>query len=577
MITTMKNKRQTMLKNCMMKKILKRIMIFIMLVSIASPMFTKIDAVAETKKPFRVLAIGNSFSENAVTYLYEIAKSAGYNDIRIGNLYIAGCNLSTHWNNANKNTPAYVYNTNFDGSWKKKSGTAISTALAAEEWDYIILQQVSTHSGMADSFEPYLANLIKYVNENKTNPDAKLAWHMTWAYAKDSTHAGFVNYDKSQDKMYNAILDAVKTGVKDKYNDKIDIIIPSGTTIQNMRTSYIEDSAMTSDGYHLSVKLGCYAAGLTWLDALTGADISNISTKVITTDYLKIVKEATKAAISTPYAVTASTYKNSPADNFNKDNYDLLDWKPTAFSYWNATSTQNLYTATNVELNKRFIASQSKLSLQDMPVGSVILLSPGYQYRAEKWPESGLAATREPNTTDPIVEVTEAWWDEWKHVTFNLSKTDGTVISDDPDTHSAALKIYIPKTAPDKQSYTGTVNPPTLVSKTNNSIVVKAIEGYEFSLDGNSWQTSNQFLSLEAGKEHSIYSRVAETATTLASKTSDALKVTTDLDTDDSSSKSDSENPKNPNDALWYSAIAVIALVAVGFATYLILSKRKAK
>ena len=50
----------------------------------------------------RVLAIGNSFSEDAVEqHLYELGREAGYNLI-LGNAYRGGQGLESHWNLHNK-------------------------------------------------------------------------------------------------------------------------------------------------------------------------------------------------------------------------------------------------------------------------------------------------------------------------------------------------------------------------------------------------------------------------------------------------------------------------------------------
>ena len=55
---------------------------------------------------------------------------------------------------------------------------------------------------------------------------------------------------------------------------EIDFVIPSGTAIQNARTSSLGDT-LTRDGYHLSV-IGRYIAGLTYAYKLTGVSIENI-------------------------------------------------------------------------------------------------------------------------------------------------------------------------------------------------------------------------------------------------------------------------------------------------------------
>ena len=47
----------------------------------------------------KILSIGNSFSQDSVYYLYDIAESAGVNVV-IGNLYFSGSSLQRHEMNA---------------------------------------------------------------------------------------------------------------------------------------------------------------------------------------------------------------------------------------------------------------------------------------------------------------------------------------------------------------------------------------------------------------------------------------------------------------------------------------------
>lgn len=44
----------------------------------------------------KILAIGNSFSEDAMYYLKNIADADGV-EVKAVNLYIGGCNLERHW------------------------------------------------------------------------------------------------------------------------------------------------------------------------------------------------------------------------------------------------------------------------------------------------------------------------------------------------------------------------------------------------------------------------------------------------------------------------------------------------
>ena len=131
-----------------------------------------------------ILCIGNSFSVDAMEYVYQIANNLGVKSIHLGNLYIGGCALSTHWSNAKNDSAAYTYWQNTAGSWSSTASYKISTALSSRRWDYVSLQQASPNSGQADTYNSDLTNLISYVKARASG--AKLIWHMTWAYQSGS-------------------------------------------------------------------------------------------------------------------------------------------------------------------------------------------------------------------------------------------------------------------------------------------------------------------------------------------------------------------------------------------------------
>ena len=224
------------------------------------------------EKQLKILAIGNSFSVDGMTHLYKVAMAAGYkpDQVILGNLYIGGCSLETHWKNAEGNLPAYEYFKNTNNEWINTPETSILSALKEEEWDYISLQQVSQNSGLTQTFEPYLTNLINYVNQNKTNTNAKLMWHSTWSYSKDSTHGGFANYDNNQEKMTAAIF-AAADYIKSNY-PQFSFVIPSGRAIANAREK-IGDH-LNRDGFHLDLTHGRLTAALTWFHKITEKDIN---------------------------------------------------------------------------------------------------------------------------------------------------------------------------------------------------------------------------------------------------------------------------------------------------------------
>jgi beta-glucosidase len=220
-------------------------------------------------RTIRVLAIGNSFSEDAVEqYLYELGQDAGV-DFVIGNLYIGGCPLQRHWNNVENDAPTYRYRKiKGNAAYVQTDNVKISTAVADEEWDYISLQQASGVSGVEKSYEPWLTNLVQYLH--RAAPKSKIIWHQTWAYAKNSDHGEFPNYGRDQQKMYSMICSAARSAVK---RHKLNRVVPSGTAIQNARQTYIGDN-MNRDGFHLNFVHGRYTAACTWFEALTGRNVT---------------------------------------------------------------------------------------------------------------------------------------------------------------------------------------------------------------------------------------------------------------------------------------------------------------
>lgn len=255
------------------------------LVLVISLLFVLITQVS-ARRTIKILAIGNSFSEDAVeNYLYDIAKENNI-EMTIGNMYIAGCSLETHWQNADNNLAAYSYRKIVNGRITRTSNTSLYAAITDENWDYITFQQVSTLSGLPNSYFPYLTNLLAYVKSHATNPETKYALHQTWAYAQNSSHAGFNNYGKNQLTMYNAIVGAINQVAN---TVQIDMVIPAGTAIQNGRTSFVGDN-FCRDGYHLSIPLGRYTAACTWFEKISGESVIGTSYKPDITDAEKLVE-----------------------------------------------------------------------------------------------------------------------------------------------------------------------------------------------------------------------------------------------------------------------------------------------
>lgn len=260
------------------------------------------------QKTVRILAIGNSFSQDAVEqYLHELAEAEGISTI-IGNMFIGGCSLERHVKNARDNAPAYAYRKiGTDGKKREKGKMSLEAVLADEDWDYVSLQQASPFSGMYETYEASLPELIEYVKA-RLPKKTKLMLHQTWAYASTSKHSGFKNYNCNQLTMYQAIANAVKKAAK---ANKIKIVIPSGTAIQNARTSFIGDH-LNRDGYHLDVKIGRYTAACTWFERIFKHNVvgNPYAPEGLDEARKTVAQKAAHAAVKHPYKVTELSITN---------------------------------------------------------------------------------------------------------------------------------------------------------------------------------------------------------------------------------------------------------------------------
>lgn len=252
-----------------------------------------------------LLAIGNSFTANSFEYLFDFVSNIGIKEFVIAYLYIGGSSLEDHVNNYFSQANSYSYRRWGTGiGYKVNDNTSIQTALNEYEWDIITVQQVSQNSGMKNTVEPHLTRLLTYLKRDNKNENTKYGYHMTWAYQSDSSHFGFPLYNNNQLTMYESIVDVAENTAL--VNEDIDFIIPSGTTIQNLRTSSLGDT-LTQDGYHLG-KLGCYAAGLTWIKTITGIDLEKITYMPIgvgVSNHIAEIKKAVDDAYSNPYKISS--------------------------------------------------------------------------------------------------------------------------------------------------------------------------------------------------------------------------------------------------------------------------------
>ena len=218
----------------------------------------------------KILCIGNSFSTDATRYLESIAEG----ELMVRNCYIGGCSLKMHCDNIAADAAAYEYQK--DAVAMVEEYVALSDALTRENWDWVTVQQVSHQSGKLGTYEPYLTDLLAYVRQ--LCPQAKIAFHRTWAYETGSDHPGFANYDNDREAMFSAILAA--GGQAAAAHDLP--TIPSGDAVQRAGRLAEFDAAqggqsLYRDGFHMHLIYGRYLAGLCWYRFFTGKSATTVT------------------------------------------------------------------------------------------------------------------------------------------------------------------------------------------------------------------------------------------------------------------------------------------------------------
>lgn len=284
-----------------MNDMFRKYLVFILFLAYLFP-FQRVEA----QNKLKILAIGNSFSEDAVEfYLKDIAKADGVT-LTIGNMYIGGCSLETHWINAYNDFEVYSYRKITNGNKVFDDYRTLQSVIAEEPWDIITFQQVSQNAGILSSYFPYFTDLLQYTKSNSTNSNVKYAFHQTWAYAVNSTHTGFANYNNDQQLMYRSVVETVKEATNQV---GINCIIPSGTAIQNGRNSSVGDN-FCRDGYHLSLGIGRYTAACVWYEKLVGRSVirNKFIPEGLSASEIDVAQRAAHAAVLCPDSVTSNLF-----------------------------------------------------------------------------------------------------------------------------------------------------------------------------------------------------------------------------------------------------------------------------
>ena len=171
-------------------------------------------------KTVRLLTVGNSFAQNALQFLPEIAEAAGHQLI-VGEANLGGCTLERHW----KHVTLYEANSSDKEGSPYRGSKSLDALLASDKWDFVTVQQVSFRSHDLEGFYPHGSDLCHYIRERADG--ARLMAHQTWAYRIDDPRFKPTNEGKephTHQVMYEQVRAAYHQFAKD-----LDLgILPSG-------------------------------------------------------------------------------------------------------------------------------------------------------------------------------------------------------------------------------------------------------------------------------------------------------------------------------------------------------------
>ena len=226
------------------------------------------------KADLKVLDIGNSYTQDAQTYLPEIIAASGIDtDFSLYRAFRPSASFKT-WVDCWNDSDNEYYSIDFcagtslggiSGSGSASDGALFRKALQSVKWDIILIHQVSTYSNDYSLWEGngaggYLQELIRIIRV--TNPQATIGYLMTHSYRGSY----WANSEGSSYLRWRNIADATRQ-LKLEYD--IDFIIPYGTAVQNLRASSLNDAyEFSEDGTHMGAGLGDYVAGCCYFESL---------------------------------------------------------------------------------------------------------------------------------------------------------------------------------------------------------------------------------------------------------------------------------------------------------------------
>lgn len=273
---------------------------------------------------YKFLFIGNSFTQDAVWHLPEMFDNMGVDNVKMVDNYIGG-HLIPEYNSeftTGTSNNAYTYTPQCQ-TWVNQTGMTLEQICMSDDWDVITFQE---HTGnhcawiFDEAEKSAIKSLVSKVKATQTKKTPKVYWLMSQSYYDFARMSGQMNYwtFNTQRAMYDVCVEFAKKVMADI---GFDGIIPTGTYLQNIRTSSVNSPMdMTRDGYHMDYGLARYGAACTVYEACLkpvlkkelgkdymvsdGNPSSTGHRTPITMENAAVARRAASLAVSNPYEIT---------------------------------------------------------------------------------------------------------------------------------------------------------------------------------------------------------------------------------------------------------------------------------
>ena len=228
------------------------------------------------KKTIRILLIGNSATDDALSYVPFIMQNMGVPvNFQIGIAMMSSSTLAMHLSNWENETAAYQFRLyNGGAAWQNFADKTLQWMLDNYTWDVISLQQAQPQK--VNTYQPYLNKLINAISSYAHNA-VKFIWYQTHIYSALS-NGGAPRGDQTIGEYYADEVTACQNIVGASV---CEYVVPVSTAIQNARSipaiKALGDYAQNVnndtgngwlnylDGVHLQEGLPCQIAAYTFV------------------------------------------------------------------------------------------------------------------------------------------------------------------------------------------------------------------------------------------------------------------------------------------------------------------------